>query len=113
MIQDSLKTTTAPQTPVFMGFRNNMTAEQLEKQTMLLKINSLEDKIDKLTNLVHILIADRYPRFISLDEAARVVGVSRRTMSSRLNQGYYPFAFKENSQWKINLAELYKFQSQL
>jgi len=58
MIQDSLHTTTAPQPPVFMGFHNNMTAEQLEKQTILLKINSLEDKIDKLTNLVHILIAD-------------------------------------------------------
>jgi len=112
MIQDSLHTTTAPQPPVIMGF-HNMTAEQLEKQTLLLKINSLEDKMDKLTNMVHILIADRYPRFISLDEAARVVGVSRRTMSSRLNQGYYPFAYKENGQWKINLAELYKFQSQL
>jgi hypothetical protein len=75
-------------------------------------IERLEQKVDKLTDMVRQLISDRHPRYIGLTEAAHILGVSRTTMSNRLNSNYYPFAFKENDHWRIPLDKLYRFQGQ-
>ena len=75
-------------------------------------IARLEKKVDVLTDLVRQLISDRYPRYIGVTQAAQILGISRHTMSNRLNANYYPFAFKENDQWRIPLNELYRFQGQ-
>ena len=75
-------------------------------------IERLEQKVDKLTELVSQLVSDRFPRYIGVTEAAQILGVSRTTMSNRLNSNYYPFAFKENDHWRIPLDKLYRFQGQ-
>ena len=77
------------------------------------ELECLEQKVDKLTEMVRQLISDRHPRYIGLTEAAHILGVSRTTMSNRLNSNYYPFAFKENNRWRFPLAELYRFAGQL
>ncbi len=75
-------------------------------------IERLEQKVDKLTEMVRQLVNDRHPRYIGTTEAAQILGVSRTTMSNRLNANYYPFAFKENDHWRIPVHELYRFQGQ-
>lgn len=49
------------------------------------ELERLEQKVDKLTDMVRQLISDRHPRYIGLTEAAHILGVSRTTMSNRLN----------------------------
>ena len=76
------------------------------------ELERLEQKVDKLTDMVRQLISDRHPRYIGLTEAAHILGVSRTTMSNRLNSNYYPVAFKENDHWRIPVDKLYRFQGQ-
>lgn len=82
----------------------------MNESQLLIKIDRLEDKVNRLTEMISQLLHDRYPRYIGVTEAAQILGVSRHTMSNRLNANYYPFAFKENDHWKIPLNELYRFQ---
>ena len=84
-----------------------MTEDQL-----LLILQKMESKIDLMQKTIDQLCADRYPRYIGVKEASKIVGASRTTMSGRLNSGFYPFAFKENGLWRIPLNELYRFQGQ-
>lgn len=84
----------------------------MNEQQLLLKIERLESKIDHLQDAISQLCADRYPRYVGVKEAGRILGVSRTTMSDRLNSNYYPFAIKENGHWRIPLNELYRFQGQ-
>lgn len=92
----------------------------MSDKVLLLKINSLEDKIDKLTalsdeltSMVNRLLGDRYPRYVGTSEACKILGISGTTMDKRLKAGYYNFAVKENGRWRFPLAELYRFQGML
>ena len=85
----------------------------MSDKVLLLKINSLEDKIDELTSMVNRLLGDRYPRYVGTSEACKILGISGTTMDKRLKAGYYNFAVKENGRWRFPLAELYRFQGML
>lgn len=82
-------------------------------KVLLLKINKLEEQVEKLTGMVSQLCYDRYPRYVGTKEACKILGIGSTTMDKRLQAGYYPFAFKENGRWRFLLAELYKFAGQL
>ena len=85
----------------------------LSVRVLLLKINQLEEKVDRMSDLVRQLSADRYPRYVGTREACKILGIGSTTMDKRLQAGYYPFAFKENGRWRFLLSELYKFAGQL
>lgn len=82
-------------------------------KVLLLKLNKLEEQVEKLTEMVSQLCNDRYPRYVGTKEACKILGIGSTTMDKRLQAGYYPFAFKENGRWRFLLAELYKFAGQL
>ena len=49
----------------------------------------------------------------TVEELMEILGVGRTKMMERLNSGFYPFAFKDQSgRWKMNQADLYRFQNQ-
>ena len=86
---------------------------QKEHSVLLLMINNLQDKVDRLTDLVRDLQGQLNPRYIGTAEACRILGVGRTVMLDRLQSGYYPFAFKDESgHWRMNMADLYRFQNQ-
>lgn len=91
----------------------NPDPQDMADKVLLLKINSLEDKVDTLSGLIRQLMADRYPRYVGTKEACRILGIGSTTMDKRLQAGYYPFAIKENNRWRFPLAELYRFAGQL
>lgn len=74
-------------------------------QTQVL-LTQLINEVQSLKAEIHQLQADRYPRTIGMQEACHIIGVGRTTLSKRLAQGYYPYAFRENGQWRFPLAEL-------
>ena len=85
----------------------------MEHTVLLLKINKMQETIDVLTDMVRELRAELHPRYIGTAEACKILGVGRTKMMERLNSGFYPFAFKdEGGRWKINTADLYRFQNQ-
>lgn len=84
-----------------------------EHSVMLLMINNLQEKVDRLTDLVRELQGQLNPRYIGTAEACKILGVGRTVMMDRLKSGFYPFAFKDQSgHWKMNTADLYRFQNQ-
>ena len=84
-----------------------------EHSVLLLMINNLQDKVDRLTDLVRDLQGQLNPRYIGTAEACKILGVGRTVMMDRLKSGYYPFAFKdETGHWKMNTVDLYRFQNQ-
>ena len=86
---------------------------QKEHSVMLLMINNLQEKVDSLTDLVRDLRAELHPRYIGTAEACTILGVGRTVLLDRLKSGYYPFAFKDESgHWRMNTADLYRFQNQ-
>lgn len=85
----------------------------LSVRVLLLKINQLEEKVDRMSDLVRQLSADHYPRYVGTREACKILGIGSTTMDKRLQAGYYPFAVKENGRWRFSLAELYRFAGQL
>jgi hypothetical protein len=46
------------------------------------------------------------PRLVGVTEACRMLGISHRTMMSRLKNGVYPFARMDNGTWKFPVHEL-------
>ena len=94
----------------------NVPVKQLdmEHQVLLLKVNKLEDKVDRLTDMVRDLLSQLNPRYIGTAEACKILGVGRTVMMDRLKSGYYPFAFKDNSgHWRMSTVDLYRFQKQM
>lgn len=86
---------------------------QKEHTVLLLKMNKMQEDIDTLTDLVKKLSSELHPRYIGTAEACKILGVGRTKMMERLNSGFYPFAFKDQSgRWKMNQADLYRFQNQ-
>ena len=87
---------------------------QKEHTVLLLKMNKMQQDIDMLTELVKDLRAELHPRYIGTAEACKILGIGRTKMMERLNSGFYPFAFKDQSgRWKMNQADLYRFSGQL
>jgi hypothetical protein len=76
-----------------------MSAEEM-LSAVLTKIESLEKEIKQLQE-------DRYPRLVGMQEACKILDIKRTTMTKRLKEGYYPYAFQESSgQWRFPLNEL-------
>jgi hypothetical protein len=76
-----------------------MSAEEM-LSAVLTKIESLEKEIKQLQE-------DRYPRLVGMQEACKILDIQRTTMTKRLKEGYYPYAFQESSaQWRFPLNEL-------
>ena len=87
---------------------------QKEHTVLLLKMNKMQQDIDMLTELVKDLRAELHPRYIGTAEACKILGVGRTVLMDRLNSGFYPFAFKDQSgRWKMSTADLYRFQKQI
>ena len=87
---------------------------QKEHTVLLLKMNKMQQDIDMLTELVKELRAELNPRYVGTAEACKILGVGRTVLMDRLNSGFYPFAFKDQSgRWKMSTADLYRFQKQI
>lgn len=87
---------------------------QKEHTVLLLKMNKMQQDIDMLTELVKDLRAELNPRYVGTTEACKILGVGRTVLMDRLNSGFYPFAFKDQSgRWKMSTADLYRFQKQI
>ena len=85
----------------------------MEHTVLLLAMNKMQSQIDTLTEMVKDLRAELHPRYIGTAEACKILGVGRTKLMELLNSGYYPFAFKDESgRWKMNQADLYRFQNQ-
>ena len=50
--------------------------------------------------------AKNRPRLVGVTEACKMLGISQRTMMSRLKNGAYPFARMDNGTWKFPVHEL-------
>ena len=84
-----------------------------EHEVLLLKIASLENKIDQLGDIIQALHSERFPKYVGTTEACKILGISRSLMMQRLKAGVYPFAFKDcGGNWRFNLSDLYRFQNQ-
>ena len=86
-----------------------LSPDQQEHLVLLLKVNSLETKIDGLTDLVKKLCDARFPQYVGTKEACTILGIGRTTLMDRISAGYYPFAFQDQSgRWRFNLNDLYR-----
>lgn len=68
--------------------------------------SALLRKLDLLSDRIARLEAERQVQYIGLPQAAALLGVGRTTMTKRLQEGYYPFAFKVNGQWRFDYNEI-------
>ena len=50
--------------------------------------------------------AKNRPRLVGVAEACKMLGISQRTMMTRLKNGTYPFARMDNGTWKFPVHEL-------
>lgn len=50
--------------------------------------------------------AKNRPRLVGVTEACKMLGISHRTMMTRLKNGTYPFARMDNGTWKFPVHEL-------
>jgi len=50
--------------------------------------------------------AKNRPRLVGVTEACKMLGISQRTMMTRLKNGVYPFARMDNGTWKFPVHEL-------
>lgn len=78
----------------------------MEENQILISLNEMKQMICQLQQQVIQLQADRYPRRVGLPEACRILGIGRTTMTRRLKEGYYPFAYQENGRWFFHWNEL-------
>ena len=72
-------------------------------------LERLEQKVDKLSELVSQLVINRYPKFVGTKEACSILGIGRTKLLERINEGDLPFAFKDQTgHWRFGLNDLYR-----
>lgn len=82
-------------------------------EELLNVIKELRSEVAELKAEIKQLQSDRYPRYVGLPEACQILGIGRTTMTKRLQQGYYNFAFQENGHWRFPLNELQRTAGRL
>ena len=86
-----------------------LTQEQQEHQVLLLKINTMESKMDELTKLVKQLFNDRFAKYVGTKEACKILKIGRTTLMERIKAGEYPFAFQDQTgHWRFSTNDLYR-----
>ena len=77
-----------------------------ETARILEAVTELKAMVGQLQTEVKLLQADRYPRRVGFTEACSILGIGRTTMTKRLQEGYYPFAYRENGRWYFHWDKL-------